>query len=73
MIVVHIKANNMNTINMYIYAYIYVTVPEKRVLVAQIMIFRYRRFSATTRKNNSRDKTFVFVSEVSPTLCLHSR
>ena len=52
---------------------IYVTVPEKRVLVAQIMIFRYRRFSATTRKNNSRDKTFVFVSEVSPTLCLHSR
>ena len=51
----------------------YVTVPEKRVLVAQIMIFRYRRFSATTRKNNSRDKTFVFVSEVSPTLCLHSR
>ena len=52
---------------------LYVTVPEKRVLVAQIMIFRYRRFSATTRKNNSRDKTFVFVSEVSPTLCLHSR
>ena len=52
---------------------IYVTVPEKRVLVAQIMIFRYRRFSATTPKNNSRDKTFVFVSEVSPTLCLHSR
>ena len=45
----------------------------KRVLVAQIMIFRYRRFSATTPKNNSRDKTFVFVSEVSPTLCLHSR
>ena len=40
------------------------TVPEKRVLVAQIMIFRYRRFSATTPKNNSRDKTFVFVSEV---------
>ena len=32
-----------------------------------------RRFSATTPKNNSRDKTFVFVSEVSPTLCLHSR
>ena len=52
---------------------IYVTVPEKRVLVAQIMIFRYRRFSATTPKNNSRDKTFVFVSEVSPILCLHSR
>ena len=51
---------------------IYVTVPEKRVLVAQIMIFRYRRFSATTPKNNSRDKTFVFVSEVSPILCLHS-
>ena len=46
----------------------YVTVPEKRVLVAQIM-----RFSATTPKNNSRNKTFVFVSEVSPTLCLHSR
>ena len=35
------------------------TVPEKRVLVAQIMIFRYRRFSATTPKNNSRDKTFA--------------
>ena len=30
-------------------------------------------FSATTPKNNSRDKTFVFVSELSPTLCLHSR
>ena len=40
----------------------YVTVPGKRVLVAQIMIFLYRRFSATTPKNNSRDKTFVFVS-----------
>ena len=53
--------------------YIYVTVPGKRVLVAQIMIFLYRRFSATTPKINSRDKTFVFVSEVSPTLCLHSR
>ena len=53
--------------------FLYVTVPEKRVLVAQIMIFLYRRFSATTPKNNSRDKTFVFVSEVSPTLCLHSR
>ena len=52
---------------------VYVTVPEKRVLVAQIMIFLYRRFSATTPKNNSRDKTFVFVSYVSPTLCLHSR
>ena len=52
---------------------LYVTVPEKRVLVAQIMIFRYRRFSATTPKNNSRDKTFVFVSEVSPILCLQSR
>ena len=51
----------------------YVTVPEKRVLVAQIMIFRYRRFSATTPKNSSRDKTFVFVSEESPTLYLHSR
>ena len=50
------------------YTYIYVTVPGKRVLVAQIMIFLYRRFSATTPKNNSRDKTFVFVSEVSPTL-----
>ena len=49
--------------------YIYVTVPGKRVLVAQIMIFLYRRFSATTPKINSRDKTFVFVSEVSPTLC----
>ena len=24
-------------------------------------------------KNNFRDKTIVFVSEVSPTLCLHSR
>ena len=53
--------------------YVYVTVPGKRVLVAQIMIFLYRRFSATTPKNNSQDKTFVFVSEVSPTLCLHSR
>ena len=52
---------------------LYVTVPEKRVLVAQIMIFLYRRFTATTPKNNSRDKTFVFVSEVSPTLRLHSR
>ena len=30
-------------------------------------------FSATTPKNNSRDKSFVFVSEVSPSLCLHSR
>ena len=46
----------------------YVTVPGKRVLIAQIMIFLYRRFSATTPKINSRDKTFVFVSEVSPTL-----
>ena len=53
--------------------YTYVTVPGKRALVAQIMIFLYRRFSAATPKNNSRDKTFVFVSEVSPTLCLHSR
>ena len=51
----------------------YVTGFGKRVLIAQIMIFLYRRFSATTPKNNSRDKTFVFVSEVSPTLCLHSR
>ena len=40
----------------------------KRDLIAQIMIFLYRSFSATTR-----DKTFVFISEVSPTLCLHSR
>ena len=39
------------------------TVPEKRVLVAQIMIFRYRRFSATTPKNNSRDKTFLCLSQ----------
>ena len=31
-------------------AHIYVTVPEKRVLVVQIMIFLYRRFSATTPK-----------------------
>ena len=53
--------------------HIYVTVPGKRVLVAQIMIFLYRRFSATTPKINSRDKSFVFVSDVSPTLCLHSR
>ena len=51
----------------------YVTGFGKRDLIAQIMIFLYRRFSATTAKNNSRDKTFVFVSEVSPTLCLHSR
>ena len=51
----------------------YVTGFGKRDLIAQIMIFLYRRFSATTPKNNSRDKTFVFVSEVSPTLCLHSR
>ena len=29
-------------------------------------------FSATTPKNNSRDKTLVFVSELSPTLCLLS-
>ena len=35
----------------------YVTVPEKRVLVTQIMIF-LRRFSATTPKNNSQDKNF---------------
>ena len=34
----------------------------------QIMIFLYKRFSATTPKTNSRDKTFVFVSGVSPTL-----
>ena len=52
---------------------LYVTGFGKRDLIAQIMIFLYRRFSATTPKNNSRDKTFVFVSEVSPTLCLHSR
>ena len=52
---------------------VYVTVPGKRAHVAQIMIFPYRRYSATTPKNNSRDQTFVFVSEVSPTLCLHSR
>ena len=51
----------------------YVTGFGKRDLIAQIMIFLYRRFSATTPKNNSRDKTFVFVSEVSPTLCLHLR
>ena len=38
----------------------------KRDLIAQIMIFLYRRFSATTPKNNSRDKTFVFVSEDLP-------
>ena len=44
------------------YVYKYVTVPEKRFLVAQIMIFLYRRFSATTPKNNSWDKMFVFVS-----------
>ena len=30
------------------------TVPEKRVLVAQIMIFLYRRFSATTPKNGTK-------------------
>ena len=48
------------------------TVPEKRVLVTQIIIFRYRRFSATSPKHNSWDKTFVFVSEVSPT-CLSQR
>ena len=53
--------------------HVYVTGFGKRDLIAQIMIFLYRRFSATTPKNNSRDKTFVFVSEVSPTLCLHSR
>ena len=52
------------------------TVPEKRVLVAQIMIFLYRRFSAYTPKNNSRDKTFVFVRGIShslPTLTLSLR
>ena len=53
--------------------WVYVTGFGKRDLIAQIMIFLYRRFSATTPKNNSRDKTFVFVSEVSPTLFLHSR
>ena len=47
----------------------YVTGFGKRDLIAQITIFLYRRFSATTPKNNSRDKPFVFVSEVSPTLC----
>ena len=52
---------------------IYVTVPGKRAHVAQIMIFPCRRFSATTPKNNSKDKTFVFVSDVFPTLCLLSR
>ena len=53
--------------------YINVTVTGKKVLVAQIMIFLYRRFSATTPKNNSLAKTFVFVSEVSPTLYVHPR
>ena len=36
------------------------------------LVILYRCFYATTPKNNSRDKTFVLVSEVSPTLCLHS-
>ena len=53
--------------------HIYVTGFGKRDLITQIIIFLYRHFSATTPKNNSRDKTFVFVSEVSTTLCLHSR
>ena len=42
------------------------TVPGKRAHVA----YSIGVFSATTPYNNSRDKTFVFVSEVSPTLCL---
>ena len=38
----------------------------KRDLIAQIMIFLYRRFSATTPKNNSRDKTFVLSQRYLP-------
>ena len=62
----------LELINAYM-IYLYVTVPGKRVHVVQIMIFPYRCFSATTPKNNSRDKTQVFISKVSPTLCLYSR
>ena len=46
-----------------------VTVPRKTAQVAHSI----GCFSATKPKNKSRDKTFVFVSEISLTLCLHSR
>ena len=52
---------------------LYVTVPGKRAQVPHIMNFCLGGFSATIPNNKSRDKTFMFVSEVSPTLCLHSR
>ena len=38
----------------------------KRDLIAQIMIFLYRRFSATTPKNNSRDKTLCLSQRYLP-------
>ena len=46
-----------------LYREVYVTGFGKRNLIAQIMIFLYRRFSATTPKNNSRDKTFCVLSQ----------
>ena len=39
---------------------IYVTGFGKRDLIAQIMIFLYRRFSATTPKSNSQDYLPLF-------------
>ena len=55
--------------------YICDTILGKRSHFAHIIIFLYRwcLYNATTPKNNSPDKSFVFVSVVSPTLRLHSR
>ena len=50
----------------------HVRVPGKRDLIAHTMIFYSIDIcSAITPKNNSPDKTFLFVSVVSPTLCIH--
>ena len=51
----------------------YGTVPGKRPKSCIVMNFCLGDFSTTTPNNKSRDKTFVFVSEVSPTLCLDTR
>ena len=48
------------------------TVPGKRAHITQIMIFLYRRLVLPQQKQFS-GQNFVFVSEVSTTLCLHSR
>ena len=55
----------------------YVTGFEKRDLIMQIMIFLYRRFSATTSKNNSQGQNFCVclrgISHSLPTLTLSLR